>query len=440
MGTMARVRDRTAIRTVISRHPATFESLYQSFGDIIVVDIIWSLLDSGTFESKTKAKLAFPELYQPSPARNLQHDVSEQEAARSEAKALAEASRSNMDMPERDQGGSWNGIAGDNPVKDTPTYKPSDPPSLFPAYLSYSSQHKLLNSVQHLLEDCCYEWATSWTPDLLRDKRWSCSEAVELGVWSTVLPRLFGSISTAATTCESGVALAEVLKATHQLRHAAVHRLPTSVKGIERMLQNALNLATTLQDQEYMVKLDSISMDFQNTMQDMELHKNDLESQLDAELRDIQDQRQALDRKEKEAKLNMLQQDQENTATISLMFEKSIRKLTTTDQHDASDAENAGAGNVDPEVSTSDAVAVDTIFNPETENDETAVADADADTDEHSGASTRRDTEASITDPSGTAEQPAENESTALPSELSPDGSDLPTQFIDQSPTFGPST
>ena len=112
VGTMARVRDRAAIKTLMSRHSAAFKSLKQSFGEIIVVDVIWSLLDSGIFESKSKAKLAFPELYQPSPARNLQHNASEQEAARSEAEALAEASKSNIDIRERDQGGSWNDIAG----------------------------------------------------------------------------------------------------------------------------------------------------------------------------------------------------------------------------------------------------------------------------------------------------------------------------------------
>lgn len=89
---------------MISQFPAIFKPLNKSFGDIVVVDVIWSLLDSGVFESELKAKLAFPELYQPSPARNLQHDASEQEAARSEAEALDEASKSDMNISECDQG------------------------------------------------------------------------------------------------------------------------------------------------------------------------------------------------------------------------------------------------------------------------------------------------------------------------------------------------
>ena len=238
-------------------------------------------------------------------------------------------------------------------------------------------------------------------------------------MWNKFLPRLLGPISVAATTCESGAALAEALQATHQLRHAAVHRLPTSVKGIERMLQNALKLATALQDQERMIKLKYTLLDFQATMQDMELHKNDLESQLDEELRDIQDQRKALDRKEKEAKLNMLQQDQENTATISSRFEKSILNLTWTDENGANDADHTDPRSVDPTQFESHAVVGDAAHDPNAERDETAFTDTEFDQ-SRSKARTRRDTRSSPEHPSEILEQPTENESGGLPSEFDP--------------------
>ena len=63
----------------------------RKFGRNIVIDIIASLAEKGIFQSELKAKLAFPELYQVSAARSLQHDASEQEAARSEAKAFENA-------------------------------------------------------------------------------------------------------------------------------------------------------------------------------------------------------------------------------------------------------------------------------------------------------------------------------------------------------------
>ncbi len=250
---------------------------------------------------------------------------------------------------------------------------------------------------------------------------------MELSTWSQVLPRLFGSISVAATTCESGEALAEALKATHQLRHAAVHRLPTSVKGIERMLQNSLDIATALQDQKRKIKLNHILMDFQATMRHMELHKNDLESQLDEELHDIQDQRKALDKREREAKLNMLQQDRENTATISSLFEKSIGSLATNDEYSANHAEHPDCGDADLEKSEPDAVLSDTTSDP---NDEAAAAYPAIDA--LSQASQHRHSGSSLTDRSETAEQPIAKRNAIMPSELDPEDL-VQAQSLDQS-------
>lgn len=197
------------------------------------------------------------------------------------------------------------------------------------------------------------------------------------------------------------------------------------------MLQDALKLTTALQDQECMIKLTNILKDFQATMQDMELHKNDLESQLDEELRDIQDQREALDRKEKEAKLNMLQQDRENTATISSLFEKSIRNLRSADEDSASSAKHDDSGNVDAEGSEPDAVAADTTYDRSAGHDETA-ADDTCSGNPYSKESTRQHTEPILAGPSGTAEEKSEIESTASPSKLDPAVSNLQSQPMDQ--------
>lgn len=209
--------------------------------------------------------------------------------------------------------------------------------------MSYHSQHELLKTVQRLLEDCCYDWAVQWIPAVLEEQGWSCSEAVELSTWTATIPQRFDAFSFDATTLGSREALTAVFAATHSLRHAAVHRLRTSVKGIERMLKHAVNLATALQDTERQSTLHGILKELRNTMQTMELDKNDLENQLDEELRNIQEKRAALDRMEQEAMLNMLQQDQENTARISSLFERSIRNLTSIDESSATSMEQDNA-------------------------------------------------------------------------------------------------
>lgn len=261
---------------------------------------------------------------------------------------------------------------------------------------------------------------------------------MELTTWSKVLPGLFGFISYAATTCDSGEALAAALEATHQLRHTAVHRFPTCVNAIERMLQDAMNLATALQDQKRMVTLNRILMDFQWTMLQLELQKNDLESDLDGQLRDIQDQRRNLDKKEKEAKVNMLQQDLVNTATISSLFENSLKNLTWIDEYSANAAEHTDSGNVNAETSESDAVAADSSDEPCTWNEEGAADDPVSDA--CITASTPKDTEPSPADPSESAEQRTEIASTSLRSESDPHPLDTQSHSRTQSTEFDPST
>lgn len=206
-----------------------------------------------------------------------------------------------------------------------------DLPSLYPTYFTYEVQHKLLNTVQSLLEQCCYDWAKRWIPALLDEKNWTCAEAVELGKWAEVLPRRFNQVGSHATSLDSGGSLKSALIATHQLRHAAVHRLPTSAKGIDKMLHSAVYLAKVLHDTSYIFKLEAVLKQFQSKAQDMELHKNQLENGLDDELKEIQEQRAALNKREKEAKANMVKQDKENTRELSWLFARSLRDLTIAD-------------------------------------------------------------------------------------------------------------
>lgn len=162
-------------------------------------------------------------------------------------------------------------------------------------------------------------------------REWDCAEAVEITQWSEVLPSKFAEIDADATSLESRGELFEALKAISPLRNAAVHRQPTSGRGIEQMLDNALYLVQNLQDDSRTSKMEAISEDFRARKKDMEIHKINLEYQLDQQLQDIQEQRAALDRKAREAKQNMVMQDIEDTKSISSHFARSIANLTLDD-------------------------------------------------------------------------------------------------------------
>ncbi|KAL8702918.1 MAG: hypothetical protein Q9201_003898 [Fulgogasparrea decipioides] len=331
VGPNAQIRDRKAIAAIVARHESTFQPLCQKFKTSRVIDITLSLLENRIFESELNTKLAFPELYQVSAARNLQHDLSEQHAARSEAEALEAVSLAHDKGERNDSDDQDDNSAGEQKVGqiiDDPTRKLlPDVPSLYPAYVLFEVQHKLLNTVQSLLEQCCYDWAKQWLPSVLNDRKWTCAEAVELTKWVKVIPH--GKLPADATALDSKTDLRPILNATHELRHAAVHRLPTSAKGIDKMLRNALSLATALHDTSTGFKIEQLVLDFQGCLKDMQLHKNHLENELDEELRDIHRQRAALEQREKDAKATMVQQDHDNTTKLSRLFEESLTKLTS---------------------------------------------------------------------------------------------------------------
>ncbi|KAL8824418.1 MAG: hypothetical protein Q9191_005067 [Dirinaria sp. TL-2023a] len=331
VGSSAQIRDRKAIAAVVAQHGAIFQKLNESFGKESVIGVLLSLLDNGIFDSELKAKLAFPELFQVSAVRSLQHDASEQHAAQSEAEAFDRISLANENGEEDDIDVEARSEPNDKAVADTSAHQFGDVPSLYPAYLVYEVQHKLLNKVQALLEQSCYSWAKKWVPALLEEQNWTCPEAVELLKWSKILPKRFGKLSSDATTLDSSGSLREILKATHILRHAAVHRVPTSAKGIEKMLKSALNLANALRDTRTRFKIEHILKDFQERVAVIELYKNQLENQLDQELCDIREQRAALDRREKEAKAEMKARDHEHTTKLSWLIEASFTDITQAD-------------------------------------------------------------------------------------------------------------
>jgi hypothetical protein len=59
----------------------------------------------------------------------------------------------------------------------------------------------------------------------------------------------------------------------------------------------------------------------------MELNKNVLEDELNTQLREIQRQREELDRKEKDVTVTTLREDMENKTLIGLLLEEAVQKI-----------------------------------------------------------------------------------------------------------------
>lgn len=90
-GAMAQLRREKSIRPVLKANQASISFLTEEFSIDVITSVAKELLQDGIFESTSRAKLRFPELFETTPAQNLERAASEAKVARSEAAAIEEA-------------------------------------------------------------------------------------------------------------------------------------------------------------------------------------------------------------------------------------------------------------------------------------------------------------------------------------------------------------
>lgn len=102
----------------------------------------------------------------------------------------------------------------------------SGAPSLYPVYLPYQTQHKLLGIVQQALERAYYNFAMRVLPDLVEEE-WECAESVELNLWARIFSTNQERFSQEGVG-KLGKPLSQLFDSVAQLRHTAVHRVRVS--------------------------------------------------------------------------------------------------------------------------------------------------------------------------------------------------------------------
>jgi hypothetical protein len=203
-----------------------------------------------------------------------------------------------------------------------------DLPSLYPSYLPYQTQHLILTTVQQILEECCFDFATAAMPSVLRREQWECPMAVELTKWTELFrkgkaPALGSNDSQVFESQE----VHETLTAVSHLRHTAVHRLHITARAISQLLDAAVKLAEALQDNLRAAQLDELRFDINIQIKSMELSKNVLEDTVSAELQRIQRRREELERMETDLIQSMLDDDANNRTLIGRLLEDSVHRI-----------------------------------------------------------------------------------------------------------------
>lgn len=303
--------------------------------------------------------MEFPDLFRPSPFRDVQRQASEIDAARSTTEALDEIASHNGERravkdledgePEAvEQEGQV--VADDEPEPPIGTLYDmigrcqlltqcfaelsaekrllKKLPSLYPSYLPYQAQHMILNKAQQVLEEYCFDFATTSMPLILQEKRWDCPAAVELTQWTKIFQTRKDKLRLHTVPTDFGTKeMKELLTTVSNLRHTAVHRLPTTARGVSQLLESAMKLAQILQDDLRAAQLEELWCDVNSQIKAMELNKNVLEDTVSGKLQDIQRKRGELDRMEVELIQGMLKDDMDNNALIGQLLGDSIRRI-----------------------------------------------------------------------------------------------------------------
>lgn len=228
---------------------------------------------------------------------------------------------------------------------------PSDPeiPSL-----PFKQQHRILTTLQSILECAYYDFARKHYPNLLVRKHWDCPEAGEITQWARNIAFEFRKDPINTKGARDVEVFISTLKSTDEIRHAAVHRIPVSGKDIQRLIENSKTVVGMLGDKRRKREVDSIReiMD-KNIRIVLELQK-EKEDKLKAELEKLEEWKRILELREMRAIRQADQQEEKIERSFRDEVERALNLLETEEDDDA-DVEGDGSEK-EPETAGSERV------------------------------------------------------------------------------------
>jgi len=162
-------------------------------------------------------------------------------------------------------------------------------------------------------------------PELLQEKNWECAAAAELTEWTKMFLKGKHPQSELPELSEEGGT--ELLQKVANVRHTAVHRLPTTAKDVCRLLESAVTFAQVLRDDRRAEQLDGLRAELSSKIKAMELNKKVLGDKLASELQAIQKRREELDKREAELIQKTLNDDMDNKILIGQLLEGSVHQI-----------------------------------------------------------------------------------------------------------------
>ncbi|KAI4248992.1 MAG: hypothetical protein L6R42_009120, partial [Xanthoria sp. 1 TBL-2021] len=334
-GQNALIRRPKKIRQLSESHQRSIKILTKEFTLPAIAAVAKDLLEDRIFESLPRAKLRYPELFQPpSESQEAKRVASEAEVVRTEAEAAQDAvltsdnergehfeEGSQVDEPEKTlenkvRIGDCVQVEATEQQSSSEAHRTLPIPRLHPVYLPYRTQHRILHLVQALLEDCCLDFGNTWAPEMMKARRWDEPESIELTQWTRRFLQITENLPATAIIMTSGQSPKDVLLATSSLRHSAVHRLRTSAAGIMQMLKAAVTFTEALNDSKRAEKIIKIKTQLEASIEEIVQHQNLLERKLTDQFQDIARRRAELDELERSCVQEMLAADEQQRSEV----------------------------------------------------------------------------------------------------------------------------
>ena len=143
-------------------------------------------------------------------------------------------------------------------------------------------------------------------PFIMQKNRWDCPESAELNLWAT---EFLKRLEVFHKKKDIGQPMEKLLRSVTDIRHAAVHRIRVSARGLEQFMLDAESLATLLDHSSSLTLLTKLRRDMQMAIEELERNKHVLSSKLDEARKSIAAQREELDRLERAAISEMIRED-----------------------------------------------------------------------------------------------------------------------------------
>ena len=343
LGPDAHLRNQKKVRDRIQKYKdnAEIKALLQQHSEDSICSIAKVLLERQVFESSLKAKLCFPEVFDVSPAQSAEREASIAEAAKSEADAIRNVAegRPVLDIApicsspdEVKRKGRRNCFRFlvfcirtiDDRLADrwddTVHGGQNTAPSLYPAYLAFPSQHRIMTEVQALLERSCFAYGQTTFWEELKRRGWDCPESAELNAWTPVLLEQQAKVNP-ELVAQRGRPLSEIMNSLSHLRHTAVHRIRVTANRVFQFICDAENLSIILGDCESSERLADLRRGLESTIDDINRNKDLLESRHVEVLKHLAEERAKLLRQEKAAHEHLLAEDKKYQARVTAILE-----------------------------------------------------------------------------------------------------------------------